>query len=166
MASYLKTYSPQAVRVAYGGFPITGFADGEFLNITLNSDLTDEVIGAQGDVAITKIANYTATITLTLLQNAESNIYLMGMYSAMQRADDIARANMTIRDPSGSMLYECRDVHIKRATDVVLADGQNSKQWTLFCSNIVAVGGNSEIVNALGIASQVNAALDLVGLGV
>lgn len=166
MASYLKTYSPQSVRVAYGGFPLTGMADGEFLNISLNADLTDEVIGAQGDVGITKIANFTATITLTLLQNAEANIYLMGMYSVMQRADDVARPNMTIRDPSGSTLYECRDVHLKRASDVVLSDGQNSKQWTFFCSNIIPVGANSEIVNALGIASQVNAALDLVGLGV
>lgn len=166
MASYLKTYSPQSVRVAYGGFPLTGMADGQFLSITLNSDLTDEVVGSQGDIGITKIANYTATVTLTLLQNAESNIYLSAMYSAMQRADDIVRANMTIRDPSGSVIYDCRDTHIKRATDVVLGDGQNSREWTFFVSNIVPVNGDSESVQALGITSQVNAALDLVGLGI
>lgn len=166
MATYIKTYSPKAVTVSWGGIPITGYSDGEFLNITLNADLTDEVVGAAGDVALTKIANFTGTITLTLLQNAETNLDLSNIYAVQQRSDDVVRANMTIRDPSGSTLYDCRDVHMKRCADVMLSDGQNSKQWTFFCSNLIPVSANSEIVQALGIASQVNAAADLLGLGV
>lgn len=165
MATYIKTYAPQEVKIAWGGFPLTGFSDGEYINITVNADVTDEVIGAQGDVALTKIANWTGTVTLTLLQNAETNLYLSGIFAAQQRAADVVRENMTIVDPSGSTLYECRDTHMKRSADVVLSDGQNSKTWTFFVSNLVPVSSNSEITQALGIASQINAAANLLGVG-
>lgn len=165
MATYIKTYSPQEVKISYGGFPITGLADGEFINITMNADMTDEVVGAAGDVALTKIANWTATVTLTLLQNAEANLYLSSIYAAQQRAADIVRENMSIVDPSGSTLYSCRDTHMKRAADVVLSDGQNSKQWTFFVSNCIPVSSNSEITQALGIASQIQAVTELLGVG-
>ena len=165
MATYIKTYAPQEVKIAWGGFPITGLADGEFITIAPNSDLTDEVVGAQGDVALTKIANWTGTVTITLLQNADCNIYLSNLYAAQQRAADIIRENMTITDPSGSTLYECRDTHMKTAAPVTLSDGQNSKQWTFFVSNMIPISSNSEITNALGIASQAAAAASLLGIG-
>jgi hypothetical protein len=165
MATYIKTYAPQEVKIAWGGFPFSGFADGEFVTITPNSDLTDEVVGAQGDVALTKIANWTGMVTITLLQNAECNIYLSNLYSAQQRSPDIIRENMTITDPSGSTLYECRDAHMKTAAPVSLGDGQNAKQWIFFVSDLVPVSSNSEITNALGIASQANAAANLLGVG-
>lgn len=165
MSTYVKTYAPQEVRVSWGGFPISGFADSEFVNITVNSDVTDEVVGAQGVVALTKIANWTGTVTLTLLQNAEANLYLSGIYAAQQRAADIVRENMSIVDPSGSTLYECRDTHMKRPADVVLADGQNAKQWQFFVSDLVPVSSNSEITQTLGIASQIAAAAELLGVG-
>lgn len=163
--SYIRTYAPQEVKIAWGGFPLTGFADGEFVTITPNSDLTDEVVGAQGDVALTKIANWTGMVTITLLQNADCNIYLSNLYAGQQRAKDIIRENMTIVDPSGSTLYECRDAHMKTAAPVTLADGQNAKQWVFFVSNLVPVSSNSEVTNALGIASQAASAASLLGVG-
>jgi hypothetical protein len=163
--AYIKTYAPQAVRIAWGGFPLSGFADGEFVTVTPNSDLTDEVVGAGGDVALTKIANWTGTVTITLLQNAETNLYLSNIYYAQQRADDIVRENLTIVDPSGSTLYECRDTHLKTAAPVTLSDGQNAKTWTFFVSNMIPVSSNSEITQALGVASQVAAAAELLGVG-
>lgn len=163
--SYVRTYAPQEVKIAWGGFPITGFADGEFVTITPNSDLTDEVIGAQGDVALTKIANWTGTVTFTLLQNADCNVYLSNLYFGQQKAKDIIRENLTITDPSGSTLYDCRDAHMKTAAPVTLGDGQNSKTWTFFVSNMVPVSSNSEITNALGMAAQAAAAAELLGVG-
>ena len=165
MATFIRTYAPQDVRVSFGGIPITGMADGEFLTVTLNADMTDEVVGAQGDVALTKIANWTGTVTITLLQNAESNLMLSNLYAAQRYSSDVVRANLTITDKSGSTLYDARDCHMKRAPDVSLSDGQNSKQWTWYSSNLVSISANSEIAQALGIAAQMNAAADLLGLG-
>lgn len=165
MATYIKTFAPQEVRISWGGLPITGLADGEFVTITPNSDNTEEVVGAQGDVALTKIANYTGTVTITLLQNSETNLYLSNLYAAEQRASDVVRATMTITDPSGSTLYECRDTHMKTPAPVTLSDGQNSKVWTFFVSNMIPVSSTSEITQALGIASQLAAAADLLGVG-
>ena len=162
--AYIQTYAPQNVRIAWGGFPFNGFAEGEFVTITPNSDLTDEVVGAQGDVALTKIANYTGTVTVTLLQNAETNLYLSNIYAAQQRADDIVRENLTITDPSGSTLYECRDTHLKTAAPVTLSDGQNAKTWTFFVSNMIPVSTNSEVTSLLGIGAQMEAAASLLGL--
>jgi hypothetical protein len=163
--AYIKTYAPQEVRISWAGLPLTGFADGEFVTITPNSDLTDEVVGAQGDLALTKIANWTGTVTITLLQNAETNLYLSNIYAAQQRAADVVRENLTIVDPSGSTLYECRDAHLKTAAPVTLSDGQNAKSWVFFVGNMIPVSSNSEITQALGIASQIGAAAELLGVG-
>lgn len=163
MAGYIKTYAPQDVVVAWGGAPITGFADDTFVEATFNSDLTDEVIGAQGEVALTKIANYTGTVTITLLQNAPANLALANVYLKDQRASDVSRANLTITDPSGSLLMECQDAHLKTFAPVTLGAGQNAKSWTFFVSNMIPFGSNSNITTLLGIASQVNAFAEVLG---
>lgn len=164
--SSLRTYAPERVSVSWGGIFITGFAEDEFINCTPNANATETVVGAQGDVALTKIANRTGTVTLTLLQNADANIYLSNIYLAQQLGDtDVISANLTIRDPSGSTLWDCRDCHIETAASVSLSSGQNAKTWTFFCKSMMAVGANSDLVTGLGVAAQVNAAAGLLGIG-
>jgi hypothetical protein len=51
---------------------------------------------------------------------------------------------------------------LKRSADVTLGSGQNAKTYTFFVDELVAVGANSEIANALGIASRVNAAAGVI----
>lgn len=160
--AYIKTYSPKDVVIAWGGVAITGLSDDTFVSVTRNTDNSEEVVGAQGDVALTKVANTTGMIELTLLQNADANNILSNIQLLQDGASDLFRANMTIQDPSGGTIWEAKDAHIKKATDVVLGASQNGKTWQFFVSELQAVGANSAIVNALGIASRVNAAAGVI----
>jgi hypothetical protein len=160
--SRVKTYSPKDVVIAWGGVAITGVAEDTFITVTRNSDNSDTVVGAQGVVAHTKIADQTGMIELTLLQNAEANVVLTDIQLAQDGASDMFFWNMTITDPSGGMLWDARDAHLRRASDVTLGSGQNAKTYTFFVDELVAVGANSEIANALGIASRVNAAAGVI----
>lgn len=159
----INVYSPKQVVVAWGGAPITGMADDTFIEAAFNADSTEEVIGAQGDVALTKIANGTGTVTLTLLQNATTNIALSNVYLKDQLEGKISRANLTITDPSGSLLMECQDAHLKTFAPVTLGASQNAKAWTFFVSNMVPIGTNSNTTTLLGVASQVNAFAEVLG---
>lgn len=160
--AYIKTYSPKDVVIAWGGVAITGLAEDTFLTVTRNADNSEEVVGAQGDVALTKVANTTGMIELTLLQNADANNILSNLQLLQDGESDLFRANMTIQDPSGGTIWEAKDTHLKKGTDVTLGASQNGKTWQFFVSDLQAVGANSAIVNALGIASRVNAAAGLI----
>ena len=46
-----RIYDSNEVTIACGGIPIEGFADGQFLSITRNSDLFSTVIGTSGEIA-------------------------------------------------------------------------------------------------------------------
>lgn len=159
----INVYSPKEVVLSWGGAPITGLADDTFIEATFNADSTEEVIGAQGDVALTKIANGTGTVTITLLQNATTNVALANVYLKDQLEGKISRANLTITDPSGSLLMECQDAHLKTFAPVTLGASQNAKAWTFFVSKMIPVGTNSNVTSLLGIASQVNAFAEVLG---
>lgn len=163
----IKTYSPKDVQISWFGFPITGVAEDTFVTVRLNADASETIVGAQGDVAPTKIANDTGMVELTLLQNAETNIALSDIYLAQRVASDLFKGNMTITDPSGGMLFEVSDAHLMTFAECVLGSGQNAKTWTFFADRITPIGSNSEITQALGVASRVNALFKLVtGSGV
>lgn len=157
----IKTYSPKDVQLAWFGFPLTGMAEDTFVTVRLNSDASETIVGAQGDVAPTKIANDTGMVEVTLLQNSETNIALSDVYLAQMSASDLFKGNMTITDPSGGMLFEVSDAHLMTFAECVLGSGQNAKTWTFFADRIYPIGSNSEITQALGITSRVNALVKL-----
>ncbi|MED3932965.1 phage structural protein [Priestia megaterium] len=69
-------YDAQLVTVIVDGRFITGFADGSFVSSEKDEESYTTKIGAQGDVARSKVNNPLGTITLTLLQESPSNRYL------------------------------------------------------------------------------------------
>lgn len=160
--AYIKTYSPKDVVIAWGGVAITGLAEDTFLTVTRNADNSEEVVGAQGDVALTKVANTTGMIELTLLQNSVVNNILSNIQLLQDGESDLFRANMTIQDPSGGTIWEAKDTHLKKSTDVTLGASQNGKTWQFFVSDLQAVGANSAIANALGLVSRINAAAGVI----
>lgn len=163
----IKTYSPKDVQIAWFGFPLTGMAEDTFVTVRLNSDASETIVGAQGDVAPTKIANDTGMVEVTLLQNSESNIALSDIYLAQRASSDLFKGNMTITDPSGGMLFEVSDAHLMTFAECTLGSGQNAKTWTYFADRLTPIGTNSEITEALGAASRINALVKLAtGSGV
>jgi len=137
MSTFIRTYNPDQVRVNWGGkFNIDGFADGTFITMTRNSPRTEVVVGAKGDNAITKSADFSGMIELTLLQNAPANEYLSYIMSLEDIAGDLIRAIIEVTDPSGSVLSIAQRCHIQEPAPVTLGDGTNAKTWTFYCEDL------------------------------
>lgn len=73
----LYKYNPKLVIVTYGGLPLTGWADGAFLNVESNDDAFTLVIGTSGEGCRSVTNNASAKFTVTLGQWSPSNDYLM-----------------------------------------------------------------------------------------
>ena len=137
MSNYIREYSPDKVSVTWGGkMPMSGFADGTFISMSRNSARTDVTVGAQGDSGITRSADYTGLVEVTLLQNSPTNQYLTYLMSVEDTSDELVRANMEVIDPSGAVLAIAARCHLQTPADIVLGDGQNAKTWTFFSEHL------------------------------
>lgn len=161
--SRVKTYSPKEVSIAWYGIQFSGLGEDTMVSITRNSDNSTPTVGAQGVIQHVKSADLTGTLEVTLLQNSETNIYLTNIQLLQDNSPDLFFGNMTVTDPSGGQLWDCRDAHLMKSADCVLGSGHNAKTYTFYIDECVAVGANSEIATALGVASRVNAAAGLFG---
>jgi len=78
----VETYDPKKVIMTLGGVPITGYADGTFVQIDPNGDAFTKKVGADGEVVREKSNDNTHTIQITLLQSSDSNRYLQTVFKA------------------------------------------------------------------------------------
>lgn len=78
----VMTYDPKKVILTLGGVPITGFADGTFVQIDPNGEAFTKKVGADGEVVRELSNDNTHTIQITLLQTSLSNIYLRTVMNA------------------------------------------------------------------------------------
>jgi hypothetical protein len=76
MNPLVMTYDPKKVIITFGGVPLSGYADGTFVQIDPNSETWTRKVGADGEVARSLSNDDTHTIQITLLQTSLSNIYL------------------------------------------------------------------------------------------
>lgn len=137
MSTYIRTYNPDQVRMNWGGkLKFEGFADGTFITMQRNSPRTEVVVGAKGDSAITKKADFSGTLEVTLLQNSPTNEYLSYLVNAEDAAGDLLRATIDVVDPSGSTIAVAQRCHVQEPAPVTLGDGQNAKTWVFYVEDL------------------------------
>jgi hypothetical protein len=139
----LKKYDPKAVSVIFGG-PITGFADGTFVNVAFNEDLFNLVIGADGEACRSKTNNLSARITITLLQSSASNTFLSAAHNVDLNSplgDGIVP--FFLKDLSGDTIMAAENAWVVKPADTEYAREPGSREWTIETDNMqFNVGGN------------------------
>lgn len=161
MTQVLKTYNPANVQITWGGWVFNGYAEGTFVEASRNTDNTSMSEGADGSIGITKIPSRSGQITLTLQQNSPSNMFLSKVQLAQDASDeDIIRADMTVRDKSGSFLAYLNSAHIMTPTGFTLGDDQQPKTWTFYAERMDFADTIPEVGKTLGVAAEVNAAVE------
>lgn len=158
----LPVYSSLDVQVAWNGVPIDGLAPDSFVTFSRNSDLTDEEVGASGELSISVLPDRTGTCTISLQQASQSNIILSGVLAAQENSGVFIRGDLTISDPSGSVLALLHGCHLKKTPEVVLGSSATGKtrDWVFFAEKMLftsapnglseAISGSSQIVGAIG----------------
>ena len=86
----VRTYDPANVIVSIGGTPMSGYADGTFINVSRDENAFTKVTGADGEVGRSKSNNRSGSLTLTLMQTSMSNDIL----SAIALLDEVSNAGV------------------------------------------------------------------------
>lgn len=109
----LAKYRPDQVAITVAGVPITGYADDEFVLIENMSDMFDEVVGTDGEVARSPTGDMRVKITVKLLQTSLANAVLSQLLT-----DDLAAINgqtftAQVEDTLGGTLAQGADCWIR-----------------------------------------------------
>ncbi|QIN92976.1 hypothetical protein [Phage NBSal004] len=137
MAMY-QQYSPKDVVCSWNGIAIEGFAPDSFLRLQRTSPLVTPVVGAGGQVALTRNADKTGTIEIELMQTSLSNQMLSAIQAKqdnMELEEDIS-SNFVIYDPSGSVLATGINAWLQELPQIELGRDQNSKTWIFGCEKL------------------------------
>lgn len=137
MAMY-QQYSPKDVVCSWNGIAIEGFAPDSFLRLQRTSPLVTPVVGAGGQVALTRNADKTGTIEIELMQTSLSNQMLSAIQAKqddMELEEDIS-SNFVIYDPSGSVLATGINAWMQEMPQIELGRDQNSKTWIFGCEKL------------------------------
>jgi len=74
-----STYDPQKFQIILGAAPVSGFADGTFITVEQDGDDFSKKVGADGEVARSRMANRSATMAMTLMATSLTNLILTGL---------------------------------------------------------------------------------------
>lgn len=133
-----QQYSPKDVVCSWNGIAIEGFAPDSFLRLQRSSPLITPVVGAGGQVALTRNADKTGTIEIELMQTSPSNQMLsliQAKQDAMELEEDIT-SNFIIFDPSGSVLATGVNAWLQELPQVELGREQTTKTWIFGCEKL------------------------------
>lgn len=140
----LYTFDPKSVVISIAGVPISGFADGTFLEITADNPQFSKVVGADGYTTRVKSNNYGAVMTLTLSQTSPSNDVLSGIL-ALDRVSNSGVVPILIKDMSGTTVVFSATGWIQQFPDVAFGNEVNNRAWTIDLADIdIFIGGNGD----------------------
>lgn len=140
----ISSFDPRQVLISVGGVPISGFADGTFLEITADEAQYNKVIGADGFTSRIKSNNYGGVLTLTLAQTSPSNDVLSGFLN-LDRVSGAGIVPILIKDLSGNSIFFSATAWIQQFPDITYSNEFTDRAWTLDLADMdIFVGGNPQ----------------------
>ena len=138
-------YDPKAVAVVFNATLIKGFADGDFVSVSYESDKWEHTSGADGEEIRTKSNDNRATLTLTLMQSSASNAVLSAAY-LLDEAGNAGAFPIAITDTTGTSLVTGESAWIKKLPDFNRGKSATTVEWMISIANAkVFIGGNDTI---------------------
>jgi len=126
----VKSYDPKKVIVTFGGVPISGYTDGDFIEVSPNdADGFKKQVGADGEVGRSQSSDDTHNVTITLMQSSMSNQH----FSATRAADKLSGKTilpLSITDLNGASLQFWPEAWIKGDPTWGFGKEMKERQWT------------------------------------
>jgi len=135
----LPVFSSRNIKVNWLGKKLGGLAPDSSVVITPSSPTTETEVGADGEISISLLPDFTGTVTLSFQYNSPSNHYLSAVYNAQRASGTLYRGDLGIHDPSGGVAAVLRRAHIQSRPEVTIgssAAGQ-TQNWTFFCEDML-----------------------------
>jgi hypothetical protein len=142
----IKTWMPDEIAIAFGPVIIdSGFAEDEFIRLEQDSDDTEDVVGVDGEVTVSRTNDRRATLTIILMHTSKGNDGLTTLSGLTRTAPGMAGAiqPMLIKDLNGRAIYTAQNSWIAAAPPVSYARKATSREWKIRIANLVRVDGGS-----------------------
>jgi len=145
-----KVYNGDEVFILYGAIPIiSGRADDEFCTIEQESDDAVDVVGTDGEVAVSRTNDKRATITVKLLQTSKENDLLSAVRNLFVSAPGgvggfwpIVVADLR----NGRSLYMGANSWINKPPSVSFGRSATMRDWSFRVGHLTRHdGGNTEV---------------------
>src|SRR5947209_3034265 len=127
----VHTYNASRVVVIVNGYPINGFADGTFVNITMVNDGITTQVGADGEIARAINTDRRCTVTITLQQVSESNSFLSTMFNVDMLTCGGRVGPILIQDLCGDTLFSASQCWVVKPADVEFSKEITGRAWQL-----------------------------------
>lgn len=140
----LRIYDPNRVAISLAGIPMSGFADGNFLEVSYISDQFTDVVGTDSEVSRSKTGDGRATITIRLMQTSPTNDLLSALVNSDLSTDGGAGVGaFLVTDKSGNTVLRAENAWIKKIPDVAFGRESQERAWTIMTDKLISfVGGN------------------------
>jgi hypothetical protein len=130
MAS-VKTYNPSRVTVIMNGFPMSGFADGTFVNIAMTADGIVTQVGADGEIARAINTDRRCTVTISLQQTSPANLYLSGLFQMDTLTCGGTIGPIMVQDLCGETLFMASQAWVVKPADVEFSKEIATRAWQI-----------------------------------
>jgi len=141
--STLSTYSAQDIDLYYniaGIAPvhIQSLADGDAIKITRNVDLATMRVGIQGAAGISISANKSGTVTVSILQDSETDFLLTKLLNLQTTAGSTLQfGTLTLRNLKSGTLGTGQGCYFQKQPDyTITGDNYPTREWIFLCASL------------------------------
>lgn len=131
-------FSFRNVNIIFGILEFSGFADGDdVVNIELETDQFTDLAGAKGDVVRAQTSDNRCTITVKLLQNAQTNKDLTAIYNIEKEFGTGGVHPMIVQDKETLETFSIAKAWIQKFPTVTRGQSPNSMDWVFRGNNFI-----------------------------
>lgn len=134
------SFSVQNHKITFGAIIISGYAKGNYLTITPNTDIASQESGSDSEVNTTLIGNNTATATLRVMSSNPSFKLLKASAVAFQTLGTfLPFASINMADATNNIVSSDANI-IRHATETYSNDvADQVREYTIFLHNPLRV---------------------------
>lgn len=131
----IATYDPKNVIVTIDGTNLSGFADGTFVTVERASETFTKVVGAYGEVARVKSADRSGSMTITLMQTSNSNLFLNGLANQDEQSSDGIVA-IQVKDSTTNTIINANEAWIKTKPKAEFGKDMGNREWVFELADV------------------------------
>lgn len=130
MANKTTVYDPKKVTVVLGNHIASGFAEDSFVKVEKAGDGTTLVTGCDGEGCWQVDPNHSHTVTISLLQNSETNAWLQSRADMME-ANGNGQFPLSIKDNYGGQSFYASECVVAKSAGRGRGKSQTNNEWTI-----------------------------------
>lgn len=129
----LHSYNPNEVKCSLGTFPIHGFSDDSFIEISYSGDGTTTKRGADGEITRSIDPSTEYKVTITLMQSSSCNFDLQNLFDYDQKSGK-GIGPFIMKDLWGRELFTAPFAWVVKPASNKKGKASDTREWEIDCT--------------------------------